>query len=131
MTPTGLAYMAHPVASYTLYHPQLKGKHTIKENLARAKRWLKALQDANPHAVVIAPWITNAEVYGQNPEDRAANLLRDCYVIGRCDSIVFVGGRMSEGMQIEAEAAEGYGMPMFDLTTWARSRQIGTCSKRR
>lgn len=133
MTPTALAYMTHPVAPYTVDAPQgtsalrrywgPDAKITISTaiNLFIAKRWLRALQDANPHVVIIAPWITVCEIYDDaNPEERATGLLRDCYVVARCDILVLVGGRIGNGMQIEAEAAESAGIPIFDMTDLGR-----------
>ena len=92
----------------------------LAANLARAKRWLKALQDANPHVVMIAPWIGMIEAAGlqndDDPELRAIGLMRDCYVIGRCDAIVLVGGRISSGMKIELYHASKVGSLVMDLT---------------
>ncbi len=110
MKPKALCYLAHPVAG------------AVPVNLARAKRWLKALQDANPTIVIIAPWIGMIESQGlegdndNDPELRAIGLSRDCYVVGRCDAIVLVGGRISNGMQIEMNYATTMGSTVMDLT---------------
>lgn len=120
MTPTALVYMTHPVAPYNLYtldYPQVKETHTTLQNLASAKRWLRALQDANPNVVVIAPWVTACEIYDDaNPEERAEGLLRACYVVGRCDAIVLVGGRLGNGMMVERDHAIVSGVSVYDLT---------------
>ncbi len=131
MTPTTLVYLAHPVAPYQRkldtgsdaasirYWGSGEHFHTVTTatNLRNAKRWLKALQDANPHAAVIAPWITECEIWDDaNPEERATGLLKCCYVIARCDSIVLVGGRISNGMGIESNHAILSGVRVYDLT---------------
>ena len=131
MIPTSLVFMAHPVAPYRrkidtgsdVASRRYWGERThiltitTAKNLARAKRWLRALQDAFPTTAIIAPWITVCEIYDDaNPDDRAENLLRGCYVLGRCDAIVLVGGRISNGMRIEMDHAILAGLNVYDLT---------------
>ncbi len=104
MKPTSMVYMAHPVAG------------DVAANLAKAKQWLRALQDANPTTVIIAPWITSCEIYDDDPEQRAAGILRSCYAIEKCSAIILVGGGISVGMEIEMECAIRAGVFVYDLT---------------
>lgn len=89
-------FMAHPVAG------------DVPANLARAKRWLRWLQaNASPEATVIAPWLTAIEVHGENdsdPAQREKGLRRSELVAQRCDVVLLVGGRVTEGMRREANA---------------------------
>lgn len=109
-----VVYMCHPVAG------------DIKGNLARAKRWLRWLEENYPIAIV-ASWITECEVWDDNnPEQRAAGLERDKAVLERCDGIVLVGGRISNGMAIERAHAESKGLPVTDMTGLGAEPPRGT-----
>lgn len=87
---TKLIYMAHPVAG------------DVAANIASAKKWLRRLQDMYPAHDFIAPWITDVEIYDDSkPIYREAGLQRCERVIARCDALVLVGDRISEGMKRE------------------------------
>lgn len=96
-------YMAHPYGG-------------DPEKLARAKRWLRWIEETQPVAVN-ANWILECEVWDDsNPEEREAGLRRNIEHIRRCDEIWAVGGEISRGMKVEIEAASSYGVPLMDLT---------------
>ena len=87
-----LIYMAHPVAG------------DVVNNIAKAKTWLRALQDAFPNKCFIAPWITDVEIYDDaNPAMRAAGLERCRFTLDRCDAIVMCGSVHSSGMMMERD----------------------------
>ena len=94
--------MAHPVSG------------DVAGYLARAGRWYRWLSKLLPDDTVIAPWILYVELVGNDadPEERAKGIAGDLMQVGRCDGVVLVGGRVSEGMVLELEAAKEY----FDLT---------------
>lgn len=99
-----LLYLAHPV------------RGDVPGNLARARRWLRWLRtNAHPEAAIIAPWLLDIEVLGEDdgdPAQRERALQRCELVAQRCDVVVLVGGRISEGMRREAAAAPA----IVDLT---------------
>ena len=89
-----LFYVAHPVSG------------NVAANLQRTRRWYRWLTKTYPEHVFIAPWIVHVEEFDDsNPEERAAGLDGDVITVKRCDGIVLVGGRLSEGMTVERGAA--------------------------
>ena len=100
-----LIYLAHPV------------RGDVLGNLARAKRWWRWIETSFPDTVVIAPWITVCEIFDDADEaQRMAGLRRGCAVVVRCDEIWLVGGRVSNGMRVELEAAAMTKVKVVDLT---------------
>lgn len=96
-------YMAHPIAG------------DVAGNLARAKRWLAYLLEELPGIIVIAPWIHDLEALplrDGEPADRARGLERCAATAAICDGVVLVGGRISQGMALEAARAR----EVLDLT---------------
>lgn len=61
-------YMCHPVAG------------DVKNNIARALRWLAWLRKSYPKTTFIAPWIAGVMSVGSDgtPEERKAGLVDDC-----------------------------------------------------
>jgi hypothetical protein len=85
---TRVYYMAHPVSG------------DVPGNVARALRWLRYLVDQHPYWAISAPWIPY--VLGLTEEtDRARGLRDDVEMVKRCDGIILVGGRLSQGMALE------------------------------
>ncbi|MCP4448257.1 MAG: hypothetical protein GY811_23400 [Myxococcales bacterium] len=104
-----LVYMAHPV--------QPAAGETIGVNLERAKAWLKRLAESFPEVVIIAPWITECELWDDSDkEQRAAGLARCHEVIARCDAFWMVGDRISSGMAGECEVAMEFELAIHDMT---------------
>jgi hypothetical protein len=54
---------------------------------------------------------------GEEATDRALGLARDEAVVARCDLLVLVGGRVSEGMARERAAAKSASRAVLDLTS--------------
>lgn len=99
-----VVYLAHPVAG------------DVPGNLARAKRWLRWVEERHSVAVC-APWITACEVWDDaDPEQREAGMQRNFAVLARCHEIWLVGGRISPGMARERDFAELLEIPAHDLT---------------
>jgi hypothetical protein len=101
-----VAYVAHPVAG------------DVTANLARALRWLKWLSSGCPSVAFVAPWIANI-MSGEDDSDpaaRARGLEHDVAIVKRCDWIVLVGGRISNGMNVEKVVAQDWGLWVADLT---------------
>lgn len=93
-------YMAAPVGAPTVTE--------IRANLARARRWLWYLRRTRPDDTILCPWIVDVELAIENHGDEAtqrANGLRDCEaIVSRCDGLIVVGGRLTEGMARECGA---------------------------
>lgn len=108
-------YMAHPVGA-----PDRAG---IELNLERAAMWLAFLMEAEPDAVITAPWLGPLIARVQddaNPAHRARGMRDNLVIAGRCDGIVLVGGRVTFGMHDELEAVVGNGGRVSLLTSYGR-----------
>ncbi len=96
-----VVYIAHPLSG-----PDRDA------NIARASRWC-AWAFKSGYAPV-ADWIVLASQLDESY--REPGLRADCALIKRCDEIWLCGGRVSEGMRVEAAAAKLVGVPVRDLT---------------
>ncbi len=87
-------------------------KRTIEgatlENVERAISWLSWIRRSFLETTFIAPWIAGVQSVGSDgtPEEREAGMVDCCAVVERCDGIVLMGTRISDGMRREME----YGM---------------------
>ena len=98
-----LIYMAHPLAG-------------DPDNISKAKLWLAYLIQKLSDCVVIAPWITECELFDDaDPEQRKAGIERCEFVVGYCDGIALVGGHLSDGMSDEMNTALIEQIPVYDL----------------
>lgn len=100
-----IAYLAHPVSG------------DVVGNIAKAKIWLKWLQQRYIDKAFIAPWIDWIELCGDdddNSQQRELGMQRDFLVIGRCHELWMVGGRMSTGMLREKRVAIAHGVDILD-----------------
>ncbi len=96
-------FLSHPV------------RGDIPANLARAKRWI--LWCYRQGVSVVATWLIDCELLDDSDlAEREAGLRRNVELVSRCDELWLVGGRISEGMQREADAARAAGIPVRDLT---------------
>lgn len=101
-----LLYVAHPVAG------------DLVGNLERARRWFTWLHSAFPADSFVAPWILLIELSitrDHIPTERARGMLHNERSLERCDGIVLVGGRLSEGMRHELAHAKARGLQVLDL----------------
>ena len=101
-----LIYMAHPV------------RGDVQHNLVQAKTWLRHLVNKyNGTHTIIAPWITECELFDDGDEQqRAAGMQRCKVVIERCDEIWLVGHTGSPGMWQEARWAIAAGVGLVNMT---------------
>jgi len=105
--PRRVTYVAHCLSAPT--------RAGIEENRADAARWAAFL---GMHFSV-APecsWIVLTGMWDETPENRARGLECDLALVERCDELVMVGPRVSEGMMLESEHARKHGKPVYDLT---------------
>lgn len=101
-----VVYLCHPVGAESVVG--------INANLARARRWLKALVDATDWSIVVS-WMPYVEALDEAGY-RERGLADDLAVIERCNGVVLVGGRVSSGMALERDHALAVNLPVFDLT---------------
>jgi hypothetical protein len=98
-------YMSHPVSAPT--------REGVLQNLENAKDWVvRLVKDLG--VAVTADWITLASRWDETVREFALSI--DRAQVERCDAVVMVGGRISEGMQIEANHARLFGIPVHDWT---------------
>jgi len=97
-----VVYIAHPLSG-----PDRDA------NIARAARWC-AWAFKSGYSTV-ADWIVLASQLDESYREQG--LRADCALIKRCDELWQVGGRISDGMRIEAAAAKLVGVPVKDLTS--------------
>lgn len=91
-----VVYLAHPLSAPT--------RAGIEANRASAAKW--AAWVANTFRVaVVADWIWMTGELEETPENRAFGLACDRELVRRCDAMVMVGPRVSEGMRLESEHA--------------------------
>lgn len=123
--PEPLLYVCHPVAPY--FDEATQMAYLVETNVENARawtHWLRALtsdqRDAlrlPRDALFFCPWLDDvAHGNDADPAARAAGLHLDQVIARRCDAVVLVGGRISSGMALEAEAC-GYA---YDLTHLGR-----------
>jgi hypothetical protein len=97
-----VVYIAHPL-----------GNSLDREaNRARAKRWVAWA--AGQGVAPVADWIILSEVWTEGRRDEG--LAIDVVLVRRCDELWLVGGRVSTGMGVEADAARAEGVVVRDLT---------------
>ena len=97
-----VVYIAHPLGL----------GYDREQNRRRASRWVAWAADRG--VAPVADWII---LSGQWPESRREQgLAIDVTLVKRCDELWLVGGRVSVGMQVEAEAARSAGIIVVDYT---------------
>lgn len=97
-------YMAHPLGA---------GEDRAR-NRANAARWVAWIAASFGHAV-IADWIILSGEWDESAENRARGLAIDLALVERADEVWLVGGRVSPGMQMEADEARRLGKTVVDL----------------
>lgn len=107
MAELDLVYIAAPLSA-----PTAEG---MAENRARGRRWC-AWAARHFYVTPVAMWIVLSEEWPETPENRALGLDLDFSLILRCDALWLCGGRISSGMQLEADHARKLGVPVRDLT---------------
>jgi hypothetical protein len=100
-----VVYIAHPL-----------GRDDDREkNRNNAMQWCAYLALKYKIAPV-ADWIVLSGVWDETPFLRKTGLEIDYALINRCDELWMVGGRITEGMKLEAEYAEIVGVKVKDMT---------------
>jgi hypothetical protein len=97
-----VVYVAHPLGA---------GPDREK-NRQRAARWVAWVGDQG--CAPVADWIILSGVWSENRRDEGLSI--DVELVKRCDELWLVGGRVSAGMSIEADAARKAGIPVVDKT---------------
>lgn len=91
-----VVHVAHPLSAPT--------RDGIEENRAAASKWAAWIATTFRVAVECS-WIVTTGELAETPENRAFGLEMDCALVRRCDVLVMVGPRVSEGMRRESEHA--------------------------
>ncbi len=82
-------------------------------NLARARRWVRWLnREFFPRYAFIAPWIDVCDGVPETPWNRTAGIAFASREVAKADELWMVGGRVSDGMKDEAEAARFAQLPV-------------------
>ena len=109
-----VVYMAHPVSG------------DVEGNLAKARAFVRQLEEAHPDVAIVASWITECEGWDDaDPEQRAAGLCRDMAVLGKCDELWLMGPHVSSGMALEEDHARSLGIKVLDKTDHACDLCVG------
>lgn len=96
-----------------------------RENLVKARAWLKFFHEQLQDVVVLAPWILDCEMLDDRDlKIRELGLQRDEAVVARCAETWLVGPRVSPGMLREARAALRHDRPVWDLTGYGMEQRV-------
>lgn len=101
-----VVYIAHPLNAPT--------REGIEENRRNATAWVGWAADQG--VAPVADWIILSGLWAESPEKRSRGLGIDCAIVMRCEEVWLVGGRVSPGMQTEADVARSVGIKVVDLT---------------
>jgi hypothetical protein len=101
-----VVYIAHPLNAATD-----EEREANRANAARWCAWAAMVQRVAP----VADWIVLSGVLSEE-QGREQGLKIDCALLERCDEVWLCGGRVSPGMQVEADHARKAGIPVCDLT---------------
>jgi hypothetical protein len=110
--PKIVAYLAHPVGPGST----LAELEARRENIANALAWMHYLVDVTPWAISV-PWLPYVQVLDEGTY-RERGIADDLAGLERCDVCVLTGGRISEGMAKERDAAILAGLPVINLISF-------------
>lgn len=85
-----------------------------EQNRANAAKWCAWISSLG--FAPVAGWIILSGEWSESADNRSMGLAIDVALVGRCDEVWLVGGRVSAGMEIEGAAALRLGKPVYDLT---------------
>lgn len=107
MTRRKIAYIAHPLSAPTIEQVTL--------NRFAAAQW--AVWAMSKGYSPSCSWIVLTGLLVETPENRAAGLECDIALAITADELWLCGGRVSEGMAIERDAALAAGVIVMDYTS--------------
>lgn len=116
---------------HQLNAPTREGIEANRKEAARWAAFLATYFDVAPEC----SWIVLTGEFEETAENRKRGLEIDLALVARCDEVVMVGPRVSEGMLLESEHARKLGKPVANLTrlprepetialAWLPSREI-------
>ena len=98
-----IIYLAHPYGG-------------VPANLERAQRWYTWIYRTQKGVVPVADWIiTCMALDDRSDADRALGMRGNKAIIAICDEVWLTGGRISSGMQEEADFAAECGVKIVNL----------------
>lgn len=115
-------YLAHPVGAST--------PHGVAADLSSARGWLKALIDGCPNVALCVSWLPYLDVLEDSGANHERGLRDDCEMVRRCDAMLMVGHRVSDGMRREAAAAVAACLAVIDCTGLEPSEVIRIVNER-
>lgn len=92
-------YLAHPVVGDAIGLNEEQIAQRVKENLARASRWLAWLVYHIEDVAIRCSWLGYISVLPETPEMRERGLRDDDSEAATCTGIVLCGGYLSSGMK--------------------------------
>jgi hypothetical protein len=92
-------------------------------NLDRAREWC-AFLSAHFAMLASAPWIPLCKHWPNNGLSLAHGIELDKLAIRRADSCIAVGGKFSQGMQVERGYAEDIGKLVYDATRFRTPNEL-------
>lgn len=104
-------YVCHPLNAPT--------REGIDANRKEAAKWAAFLATYF-HVAPECSWIVLTGEFDETPENRKRGLEIDLALVERCDEVVMVGPRVSDGMLLESEHARKLGKPVANLTRLSR-----------
>lgn len=110
-----VAYLAHPVGA----GESIEDLERRQNNIANTLAWLQFLVDVTSWSISV-PWLPYVMRLDEGTY-RARGIEDDLAGLERCDILVGVGGRWSDGMTSERARAVELGLPVIDLTSWGFS----------
>lgn len=106
-----VVYLCHPLNA-----PTREGIEANRKEAARWAAFFATYFDVAPEC----SWIVLTGELEETDENRATGLAIDLALVARCDELVMVGPRVSEGMLLESEHAKKLGKPVYNLTRIGR-----------
>lgn len=101
-------YLAHQLNA-----PTREGIETNRKSAARWAAFLATHFDVAPEC----SWIVLTGEFEETAENRERGLKIDLALVAKCEEVVMVGPRVSDGMRIEANHAHSIGRPVYNLTS--------------
>ena len=100
-----VVYVCHPLGGG-------EDRERNRINAAKWVAWIARTYDVAP----IADWIILSGEWNEAPQNRARGLAIDLTLVARADEVWLVGGRVSPGMQMEADEGKRLGKVVVDMT---------------
>ncbi len=109
-----VVYLCHPLNA-----PTREGIEANRKEAARWAAFFATYFDVAPEC----SWIVLTGELEETSENRATGLAVDLALVERCDELVMVGPRVSDGMKLESQHALMRGLPVYNLVGLPREAE--------